>query len=78
MWNKIVDNYGLIGAVVAAAMSWGALKFEVSGHTSRLDKAETQQEMLNRSVNHQAVVLERIEYKVDYLRCEVTGKGCGR
>lgn len=76
MWNKILDNTGLISAVIAAAVSFGVLKTEVSGHGIHLDKVDAHQESLDNAVNKQAVILERIEYKVDWLRCEVTNKGC--
>lgn len=78
MWSKILDNSGLIGAVIAAAISWGTLKSEVNMHSTRMDKQEARHEQLEDTTNRLTVTAARIEQKVDDLRCDVAGKGCGR
>ncbi len=78
MLDKILDNWGILVTVAAIATSWGVLTKEVSGHEKSIDEIVVEQKLANEKSSTRDVMLGRIDQKLDYLRCEVTGRGCSR
>jgi hypothetical protein len=78
MISKIVDNWGILVTVATIATSWGVLTNNVVRHDKDIAEIMVEQKLANEKASTRDVMLGRIDQKLDYLRCEVTGRGCSR
>lgn len=65
-----------ITSLVTIGITWGSLHQQVADNTARLEKHDVEISTLKQTVGSQAVVLGRIEQKIDDIRCIENGRGC--